>query len=424
MPTEDKMTIDERRKYLRIQQKRYRSATRRERSALLDDMEHVTMLNRKTLIRLMASDLKRKVRRRQRKRAYGADVDDVLRVIIDSYGLLCAERLTPNLVWMAEQLASHGEITVFQETSQKLSVISVSTVHRILKRITQDMPRLPRKRPKSANLSTRGVPMKRIPWDEPEPGRLEVDLVHHCGASASGEYAHTLQMIDVLTGWSERVALLGRSYLAMQDAFLRILTRLPFPVLEVHPDNGSEFFNAHLRRFWGEVAAHIQLSRSRPYQKNDNRFVEQKNRTLVRAYLGYDRFDSVAQVQAINELYEKLWLYDNFFQPVMRLKEKVYIPDGEGGSRVRRRFDQAKTPFDRLCATGVLPQDLQQELEHLRNQTNPRQLRKEIDQLIDSIFSLPGATPGIAEDVRETLFAPTSSMKGDGIPVTLSFVNM
>jgi len=155
--------------------------------------------------------------------------------------------------------------------------------------------------------------MKRIAWDEQQPGHFEVDLVHHCGPSASGEYVHTIQMIDVATGWSERVAVLGRGYLVMKDGFRRILSRLPFPILELHPDNGSEFFNDHLVRFWKEAIVDLQLSRNRPYQKNDNPFVEQKQSTLVRAPLGYARFDTAAQTMAINQLYDMMWLYYNFF---------------------------------------------------------------------------------------------------------------
>ncbi len=130
-------------------------------------------------------------------------------------------------------------------------------------------------------------------------------------------------MVDVATGWTEQVATLGRSYRVMEDGFRRILARLPFQVLEIHPDNGSEFLNAHLVRFWKEMVKGVTLSRSRPFHKNDNRFVEQKNSTLVRAYLGLARFDTAAQTNAINQLYEKMWLYYNFFQPVMRLREKT-----------------------------------------------------------------------------------------------------
>ncbi|MEJ2555293.1 MAG: integrase, partial [Anaerolineae bacterium] len=316
MSTDDKMSIDERRKYLRRMKKRYAQASRQERGQLLDEMEAVTDLHRKSLIRLMNGSLERKPRRKQRGCAYKSEVDDALRVIAESLDYICAERLTPNLVWMAQHLASHGEMEVTSQLLEQLGQISVSSVRRRLARIQQDRPRLPRKGPEHANQVTRDVPMKRIPWNEQEPGHFEVDLVHHCGPSASGEYVHTLQMIDVTTGWSERVAVLGRSYRVMKAGFERCLERLPFLVLEIHPDNGSEFFprrgptgNHHLVRFFRGIVQDIQLSRSRPYQKNDNRNVEQKNSTLVRAYLGYDRLDTAQQTQVLNLLYDKMWLY-------------------------------------------------------------------------------------------------------------------
>jgi len=245
--------------------------------------------------------------------------------------------------------------------------------------------------------------MKRIPWQEREPGHFEVDLVYHCGRTASGEFVHTLQMLDVATAWSERVAVLGRSYLVMQDGFTRILARLPFPVLELHPDNGSEFFNSHMLRFWQGLNPQPQLSRSRPYHKNDNRFVEQKNSTLVRAYLGYDRLDTVAQTLALNQLYDKLWLYYNFFQPVMRLKGKDWIRQDGHRIRVKRCYDEARTPFDRLCQTTTIWQEERERLQALRDQTNPRRLRQEIYDALEYLSALPGAVQGVTEDVRLTL---------------------
>jgi hypothetical protein len=307
-------------------------------------------------------------------------------------------------VWLATHLADHDEVEVSDEVLKKLDQVSISTVRRILKRIRQDHPRLPRKGPKGGNKATRGIPMKRIPWNEKTPGHFEVDLVHHCGSTASGDYAHTLQMVDVATGWSERVAVLGRSQLVMEDGFRRVLARLPFPVLEIHPDNGSEFFNHHLLRFWGELVQGVTLSRSRPYKKNDNRNVEQKNATLVRRYLGYERLDSVAQVLAMNRLYESMWLYYNLFQPVMHLLEKIVVPTTEGQpTRIKRRHDQARTPFDRPCETEAILPEHRTQLETLRDQTNPRQLRQEIYDLLEHIFTLPGAVPGVVENVFQTL---------------------
>lgn len=275
MSAEDNMTIDERRKYLRKMKKRYQQAKRQERGRLLDEMQAVTELDRKTLIRLMKGSLERKPRGKQRGQSYGPEVDDALRVIAESLDHVCAERLTPNLVWIAKHLDAHGELEVTPQLLQKLGQVSIATVRRRLERMGQDQPRLPRKGPERANQVTRDIPMKRIPWDEAEPGHFETDLVHHCGSSASGEYVHTLQMVDVATGWSARVAVLGRSYRVMEAAFRAILGRLPFAICEIHPDNGSEFLNDHLVRFFRQTVQGVQLSRSHPYRKNDNRNVEQ-----------------------------------------------------------------------------------------------------------------------------------------------------
>jgi hypothetical protein len=187
MSTDERMTIDERRKYLRAMRKRYEGANRKERGWLLDEMKVVTGLHRKALIRLLKGPLTRKMRRKQRGRSYGVEVDDALRVISESVDHVCAERLTPNLVWLAEHLVVHGELETTPDLLESLGQISIATVRRHLAWINQDQPRLPRKGPERANQVTRDVPMRRIPWDEAQPGHLEVDLVHHCGISASGE---------------------------------------------------------------------------------------------------------------------------------------------------------------------------------------------------------------------------------------------
>lgn len=416
MKTEDGMNIHERRKYLRLTQKRYRKASRKGKAQLLDEMGTVTGMHRKTLVRLMNSDLERKPRRKQRGRSYGVQVHYALKVISESVDHICAERVQPNLTWLAEHLARHGELETTPELLAKLGKISVPTVRRIQARLQQDQPRLPRKGPVEANQAARAIPIGRIDWNEQQPGRFEVDLVHHCGPAASGHYAHSLQMIDVATGWSERMATLGRGYLVMRDGFLYLQTRMPFPVKGIHSDNGSEFLNDHMIRFWQEEVGGVELSRGRPYHKNDQRFVEQKNSTLIRAYLGYERLDTATQTNALNLLYDKMWLFYNFFQPVMRLESKTVVTDENGVRRVKRRHDQAQTPLDRLIATRVLSPERQVALEVLRDQTNPRQLRQEIYDGIGYIFSLPGATPEKTEDVFQTLLMSSASddQKGCG----------
>lgn len=416
MSNAEEMTIDERQKYLRLMKPRYHKAGRKEKGHLLDEMEAVTHLNRKTLTRLMnGGSLERKPRSRERGKTYGLAFDGGLRVIYESLDGICAARLTPNLVWIARHLDTHGELEATPELLEQLAQVSISTVERRLARLRQDQPRLPRKKPRPRNKLLQDIPMMRLPWDIRSPGHFETDLVHHCGPAACGEYASTLQMIDVASGWSERRATLGRSYLVMGDAFLRILRRLPFPVRQIHPDNGSEFLNHHMLRFWGEVVQGVTLSRSRPYQKNDNPRVEQKNSTLVRAYLGYERLDSVAQVLALNALYDRMWLYYNFFQPVMHLIDKEVIPQEGKPAQVKRRHDEARTPFDRLCKTDAILPEHRQQLEALRDATNPRRLRQEIYDAIEQLFALPGAVPGVAENVHLTL-AENCHSDEDGFP--------
>lgn len=280
------------------------------------------------------------------------------------------------------------------------------TVARILARLRQDEPRLPRRGPEQANRAARQIPVRVIAWNESRPGHFEVDLVHHCGSSSEGLYVHTLQMVDVATGWSERVAILGRSGRVVTDGFRRILRRLPFSVEEVHSDNGREFLNNHLYRFWHEAAGDPALSRGRPYHKNDQRFVEQRNSSLVRAYLGQRRLDTVAQTNALNLLYDHMWLYDHFFQPVMRLEEKTVVRAEDQSPHLKRRFDQAQSPFERLTATGVLSEPQEEALRALRSQTNPRQLRQAIHEAIGVLFALPAALPGCTEDIFQTLDRP------------------
>ena len=403
MTTEVEMNIDERRKYLRKMKSRYRKATRRERSQLLDEMVVITGLHRKSLTRLMNSTLERKPRSKERGKTYDTEVSNAIRVIAASLDYPCAERLTPNLPWLAKHLAAHGELEVSDLLLLLLEQISISTVERRLKTMRQDQPRLARRRPRPANSLLREVPMGRIPWDVGEPGHFETDLVHHCGISSSGEYVHTLQMVDVATGWTETRAVLGRSYVVMEDAFQYVLERVPFAVLEIHPDNGSEFLNHHLYRFWKETVKGVHLSRSRPYHSNDNPFVEQRNGHPIRIYLGYDRLDTVAHTRAVNQLYGKLWLYLNFFQPVMRVAEKTVIAADGQRTRTKRRYDDARTPFDRACAADAIPDERRAQLTALRDQTNPRQLLAEIRNLIDHILSLPNAVPGEAQNVYLTL---------------------
>ena len=421
MSTSEKMSYDERLKYLRLMKPLYLKASRKEKGKLLDDMAAVTEYSRKHLIELLSGDLERRPRRGVRGRTYGPEVDDALRVIHETLDYICAERLTPTLARMAEHLARYGELTIDDALLLQLNQISVSTVERHLVRMRQDEPRLRRRPAGKEKAILRGIPMMRLAWNIEQPGYLEVDLVVHCGPSASGSFMYSIQWIDIATGWSERRAVLGRGYLVMQDGFRCILSRLPFPVICIHPDNDSAFFNHHMLRFWGEIVPSVTLTRSRPYHKNDNPHVEQKNRTLIRYYLGDYRLDTVAHVLTANRLYDYLWVYNNFFQPVMHLVDKQMIREEGLPPRVVRRHDTPRTPFERLCETdAILPQH-QEQLEAIRDATNPRLLRQQIYDTVDQILSLPGATPAHRESVFDTLSHSVTFQNAADDPLDFGF---
>ena len=413
MSETEAMNIDERRKYIHKMWGRYRQGKKGEKGKLLDEIEAVTGMHRKAIIRLLNGRLSRKKRSRERGKEYGAEVADTVRVIARSLDYPCAERLQPNLVWMAQHLRMHGELRVGKEVLEKLERISVSTLKRMLKVAGRSEPKLAEQQPKrpQTNSLRNQYPMSKIAWDIAEVGHFEVDLVHHSGENAIGEYIHTLQMVDIATGWSEIVAVFGRSYRVMADGFDYIMARLPFEVQEIHPDNGAEFFNLNLLRYWREKAPDLQMSRSRPYQKNDNRFVEENNHSLIRAYIGHDRLDTQIQLKVLRQLHEKLWLYHNFFQPVMRLQEKEYVSP----LQYRRKYDRAKTPFDRLKEKNVLKENIRLHLEALRDQTNPMTLRYQIDTLISHLLSLSPLDQNETVNVFETLIKEVDTS------VTLSF---
>lgn len=393
MQDDEPMTIGERRKYLSRMRGRYLLAPRTLQHQLLNEMEAVTGLHRKSLLRLLHTpDLARHPRTTQRGKTYGAAVDDAVRVIWESLDYICAERLTPALAATAQLLAQHGELCLTPTLLNQLQQISIASVQRRLTRFTQDTPRLPRRGPVQAHRVARSIPIRKIAWNETEPGHFEVDLVHHGGSEPNGDYVYTLQMIAVATGWSERVALLGRGQAAMEGGFRRILARVPFAIHELHSDNGTALLNNHLVRFWGEEITGLTLTRSRPYQKNDNRFVEQKNATLVRAYLGQVRLDTSAQTATLNSLYDDMWHYYNLFQPVLRLREKIHTD-----THTIRRWDTAQTPFDRILATTVLSEQQRERLEEHRTTINLRDLRRTIYRELEALLQQPVDRTGCDE---------------------------
>ena len=401
MSEQDKMTIAERRKYLHKMWGRYRDASKKEKSQMLNDMAHVTGLHRKSIIRILNGRLSRKKRTRERGPIYGTKVKYAIAKISKALDHPCAERLKPNLIFMANHMKKHGQLRVDEDTLKKLTTVSISTLKRILASTNKSIEKIARKRfPKrKRNTFKELYPMRKIPYDTPEPGHFEVDLVLHCDEDSSGDYIHTIQMTDVATGWCELQAVFGRSYRVIVDGFGCILAHLPIPVIEIHPDNGSEFFNQHLLRFWGKKVPALNISRSRPYHKNDNRFVEENNSSLVRAYIGHGRLATLPQLLLLRDIYQDLMCYHNFFQPVMKTIHKVQIDE----IHYRRIFDPARPPLDRLAETGILSDTQFDRLFCLREQVDILALRERLENNINHLWRVKPSKNDIPVNIFDTL---------------------
>jgi hypothetical protein len=392
MATNEKMNVDERFKFLRLMKEQYAQANRKEKGALLKMMEDTTGLHRKYLIARMNSPGPYRTRRnRERSRAYGPEVEQAIAIIADTLDWICAERLTPVLAEMARHLAKFHELETSPEVIAQLQQISSSTVRRILKRIGRPADVLPKAYPgrHTDNAAQALVPVGMISWQEPEPGHFEVDLVHHSRSGLDGSFVCTLQFVDVLTGWSERFAVLGYEFEAMWQAISRFRDLCPIPIREIHTDNGPEFVNMALVSHFGAQMIHVELTRGRPGYKNDNRFVEQKNGSLVRAYLQDLYLYTPQHALMLNALYEHMRVYYNLFQPVLRQTARWARIDANGVPRILRTQDVAKTPLTRLLmAKPPIPRQRAQSLQDQHDETNPRQLKRCIHEHLARIYQV------------------------------------
>ena len=208
-------------------------------------------------------------------------------------------------------------------------------------------------------------------WDESKPGFIEIDLVSHSGGDEQGDFCQTLSATDVCSGWTETEAVQNKAQVWVFEGLTRIRARLPFALLGIDSDNGSEFINKHLVAYCEREG--ISFTRSRPYRKNDNCFVEQKNYTVVRKTVGYMRHDSSKELEILNRLYCYLRLYNNYFLPSMKLSQKTRI-----GSKVVKRYEEPKTPYQRLLESPSIDRRVKQRLRVEYDKLNPAQLKREI----------------------------------------------
>lgn len=267
-----------------------------------------------------------------------------------------------------------------QELRAQLLRVSSATVDRLLSDVRAKTQLKGRSTTRPGTLLKYHIPIRTFAdWNEQEPGFCEADLVAHDGGSACGDFCQTLSLTDVASGWTETEAVRNKAQYHVFAALQQLRSQIPFPLLGLDSDNGGEFINNELKRYCEHEQ--ITFTRSRPYRKNDNCFVEQKNYSIVRKSVGYYRYDTPEQLKLLNELYASLRLYTNFFQPVMRLKDKT-----RSGSRVTRHYDIPKTPFLRLLEHPKTPAKVKEVLRSQYHQIHLVQLKRTINRLQALLF--------------------------------------
>lgn len=371
------------REYLNELRPKYRKAGRKQKGQLLSDFCDFANYHRKHALRLLNSPpmVARRTISSRRPRVYDQLTINALLVIWGASNKICAERLQPYIPEMMEKLISCQELEVSPETRGKLLRISLGTVKRII-RAEKNRSRIKiggTTRPGS--LLKGQIEIRYGRWEETDPGWCEADTVAHCGDSMKGEFVFSIDVVDICSGWSEQEAIWGKGEMATTKGIDNMRLRLPFSLLGIDPDNGGEFINWSLYHYCQKHQ--INFTRSRPFYKNDNAHVEQKNWTAIRQLVGYGRLDQKEHVMLLNDLYQNEWrLYLNFFQPIR--KQLKSIRNLATGKTVKQ-FDQARTPYQRLMEHPRITKEQKEMLQSKYQKLNPVKLLKEIDRKVKLI---------------------------------------
>ena len=371
--------------YVRAVHRRYGKASKSDKQVILDEFCSNSGYNRKYAIRLLNGPPpeKRPPTRRRRAAEYGTGVIRLLTVIWEAAGYPWSVRLKAVvplwLPWIRKRL--HPDAA----TEKKLLRISSATMDRQLKPKRRLLRKRQYGRTKPGTLLKHQIPIKTDSWDVKEPGFVEVDLVSHSGNCGDGEFIHSLNMTDIHTGWVETRAVLGKGQVGIVEAMEQMRQSLPFPLRGIDSDNGSEFINYHLKGYCSR--RRIQFTRGRPYKKDDNAHIEQKNWTHVRRIFGYLRFDTPAVLNQMNDLYtNELTVYQNLFQPSTKLLRKTRV-----GSRLRRVYERPKTPLERVRECRQTDRSKLAHLEQTFKEQDPFELSRRIDQKVEHIFQKANA---------------------------------
>lgn len=355
---------------------RYLTASKREKGRILDEVCTGLHYHRKAAIRTLRRPVGQRPSRPGRPLAYGPLVDSALREVWELADQACSKRLAPFLGEFVARLESCGELRLDPDVRAQLVQLSPATIDRHLGSHRRSLVRQPYRARTSPNSIKARIPIRTFgEWEGVKPGSVQADLVLHCGQSVAGFFLTTLVVTDVATGWTECEPIKGMGKQRVGGGLHFVRERLPMGIRELHTDNGSEFLNTLLFPYCQREG--IRMTRGRPYKKNDQAYVEERNGMVVRRLVGYDRYATDLAKKLLSEFYAQLRLYLNFFQPMRKLVAKH-----RNGAKVRKVFDEAATPYRRLLASGALSRAESDRLQRTYSALNPVKLKEGMAQTI------------------------------------------
>jgi hypothetical protein len=400
------LSMKERSAIIRELAPKYQKERKRERSKILDEFVRLTGLKRGYASHVLKHygtrksvvlDGKRTVvvlgqprtRTRKREKTYDEAVIDALQRLWAFSNGLCGKLLAVFIRQTLPVLEKWGELTLAEPLRAKVMAISPASIDRLLASTKKQSALKGRTHTKPGTLLKHHIPIRTFSdWNETVPGFVEIDLVAHDGSIAYGDYAQTLDATDIATTWTETRVVKNKAQRYVFEALQDIRSSIPFPLLGIDSDNGGEFINCQLYRYC--IDEGITFTRSRPHRKNDNCFVEQKNYSVVRKTVGYYRYDTPEQLDLLRSLYTLLRLYTNFFQPSMKLREKL-----RHGSHVTRRYDPPMTPYRRVLEHPAISDDAKNALSTLYATLNPAQMIRTLAHLQQQLFESAVNAPKI-----------------------------
>lgn len=360
--------------------KHYNKACKKDKGRIISQIVEATGYCRKHVIMSLNGDRRvSKIVTRTRKSKY-TSISESLKKIWAVANFICGKRLKPFMPLLIDSLKQHNEITLTRQEEVLLLGISPATIDRLLAPARKAIGIKGRSTTKPGTLLKHQIAVKTFAeWDNTIPGFLQIDLVAHCGMSTGGEYINTLNMVDVATGWCITTAFMGRSERFCTTAIDEVTPNLPFPILGIDSDNGSEFINAHMKRYCENHS--ITFTRGRANKKNDSCFIEQKNWDIVRKMIGYKRLEKHDELIVLKQIYDLVGLYQNYFQPSRKLISKVRV-----GPKVTKKYDVAQTPAQRLLTLKDTPRYVKRRLQETFKQLNPALLMRDIQNLITDLY--------------------------------------